>query len=179
MSRPISKETARLHGYSDAAIRRGAVASRSDEDENLLDAGRPEPPPHLTDAEKTVWDSALNLLERRGTLTPGDGPALAMFALTSVELRNERTQLEREGRVVTSSRVNKHGHEILIREVNPRTRIVRDLERQFVTILRELGLTPLRRHGVKSTRNNNPLTPGKKALRDSELLFANTSKEAN
>src|SRR5208283_6021985 len=99
------------------------------------------------------------------------GPMVMLYAQTFCELRAERALLDREGRVVTVSRQDKNSHEILIRAVNPRARIVRDLEKQLTKLLCELGLTPLRRHNVREARDKNPLTEGQKALREARQLM--------
>jgi P27 family predicted phage terminase small subunit len=174
MSRRISVDDAKLRGYSNDAIARGAVASGKSE-EHALEGGRPDAPAHLSESEKSVWDATVALLEHRGTLTPGDGPTLMLYCQTFCELRAERALLEREGRVQTVSRLDKNSHEILIRAVNPRVRVVRDLEKQLTILLRELGLTPLRRHGVREARNKNPLSEGQKVLREAQLLMGRTN----
>jgi hypothetical protein len=56
--------------------------------------------------------------------------------------------------------------------------VVRDLEKLVLALIRELGLTPLRRHGVKHARNTNALNAGERALRESEQMFA-SRKRAN
>jgi P27 family predicted phage terminase small subunit len=140
-----------------------------------VEAGRPEAPAHLSDDEKAVWNSTVLLLEHRRALTPGDATALMLYCQTFCELRTERKLLEREGRVETVSKLDRLGREILIRAVNPRCRIVRDLEKQLFMLIRELGLTPLRRHNVRATKEKNPLSDGEKILRDAKNLFKGTT----
>jgi P27 family predicted phage terminase small subunit len=163
MSLPLSREELKLHGYSNAALKK--LSARKADGPPALEAGKPEPPPHLSDAECEVWDTTLALLEERGTLTNGDGPALALYAQAVIEHRAEREQLKIEGRITVVNRLDKHGHNIVIHAVNPRVRVVRDLENQLVLLLRELGLTPLRRHQVRNTRQADG-NPGEAAAQD-------------
>jgi phage terminase small subunit len=175
MSRPITSAEADLRGYTPAAQKR--LAENKLEQPEPLEAGRPDAPPYFSEAERAVWDSTILMIEKRGTLTPGDGPTITLYSTTSVELRTERKLLDAEGRVCTVSRLDRMGREIVIRAVNPRVRIVRDLEKLMLSLVRELGLTPLRRHGVKHARNANALNAGERALRESELIFSR--KRAN
>jgi len=156
MSRPLTIEDAKLRGYSNPALKR--IARRIPGDAQALEAGQPDAPPHLSAAEFSVWNATVALLEKRGTLTPGDGPSLALYAQTVVEHAAERARLDEEGRVIIVNRLDKHGHAILIHSVNPRVRVVRDLERQLTLLLRELGLTPLRRHQVRNAKGGASLT---------------------
>ena len=84
-------------------------------------------------------------------------------------LRSEKALLEKEGRVHVAPKMIS-GYEILIRAVNPRHRVVRDLENQLFQLIRELGLTPLRRHNVRSTKKakkdpiDDALAEGNKVL---------------
>ena len=66
----------------------------------------------------------------------------------------------------------------IVRDAQVRLRVVRDLEKLVLALIRELGLTPLRRHGVKHARNTNALNAGERALRESEQMFA-SRKRAN
>jgi P27 family predicted phage terminase small subunit len=174
LSRPISENEMMLHGYNEATIKR--VNAKKLEPNGEIEAGRPDAPAQLSDAEKSVWDSVVVLLEHRRALTPGDATALMLYCQVFVELRAERALLDREGRVETVSKLDRLGREILIRATNPRVRIVRDLERQLFMIVKELGLTPLRRHNVRATKEKNPLSTAEKVLRDAKNLFA---KETN
>jgi P27 family predicted phage terminase small subunit len=144
---PISRDEGRLKGYSEASLDR--LDAKRKPRGKAPDAGRPDVPADLSRAEREIWEAAISALEHRGTLTPGDGPALRLFAQLSAERDEERKNMESEGRVIVTQRLDSHGHGIVVRTTNPRLRIVRDLEKQLVSLLRELGLTPLRRHQVQ------------------------------
>lgn len=177
MSLKNSPEELDLKGYSETAQKR-MLASRKEPSE-APEAGRPDVPLHFSDAERVAWDAAIELLEKRGTLTPGDGPTLMLYVQTSVELRGERKLLDAEGRVVIVSKLDTHKHEIKIHAVNPRVRIVRELEKQLLTCLREMGLTALRRNGVRRARDKHPLSAGEKILREAQQMFTPSRKRAN
>jgi P27 family predicted phage terminase small subunit len=165
-----------IKGYSPAAQKR-MLESRKEPD--ALEAGRPDAPEHFSEAERKVWDATMDMLEKRGTLTPGDGPALMLYVQTAVELRTERKLLDSEGRVVIVSKLDTHKCEIKIHAINPRVRIVRELEKQLLTCLREMGLTALRRHGVRRAREKHPLSAGEKILREAQEMFTPSRKRAN
>jgi P27 family predicted phage terminase small subunit len=141
-------------------------------DNEAPDAGRPDAPAHLSDAERSVWDSTVALLENRRALTAGDAAVLMMYCQVFCELRSERALLDREGRIETVSKLDKYERQILIRATNPRVRIVRDLEKQLFTLTKELGLTPLRRHNVRATKQKNTRSAAEKVLEESKALFA-------
>src|ERR1700722_19231591 len=122
MSLPITKAEADLRGYSAAAIKR--MAENKQDQSEPLEAGRPECPAYFSEAERAVWDATILMIEKRGTLTPGDGPTITMYSTATVELQAERKLLDSEGRLCTVSRLDRMGREIVIRAVNPRLRVV-------------------------------------------------------
>src|ERR1700733_4040740 len=156
MSRPLPVEALKLRGYSDTTVRK--LSSQKSEKVAAFNSGKPETPQHLNAEEREAWTAAVALLEQRGTLTPGDGPALTLYAQTVVEHRAERTHLENEGRVPVVNKLDRLGRQVVIHDVNPRVRVVRDLEKTLVLLLRELGLTPLRRHHVQRTAGGGTLS---------------------
>jgi P27 family predicted phage terminase small subunit len=150
MSLPLSIDELKVRGHSDTAIRRNFQNRRAETRD--VDAGCPTRPSYLSRDERKVFAATIRLLAARGTLTAGDGPAVALYAQTVVEHRAERQQLEREGRVVITERLDTHNQRVVLHAVNPRVRVVRDLEKQLTLLLRELGLTPLRRHQVRKAK---------------------------
>jgi P27 family predicted phage terminase small subunit len=149
--RPLERTDLELHGYSKQTIKKLQAAKLGGK--QPLAAGRPAPPDDLNTDELVVWNATAALLEERGTLTPGDGPLLTLYATTVVEHRTDRALLEREGRVHIVSRLDKNSHEIVIHAVNPRCRVVRGQEAQLISLMRELGLTPLRRGHVAAAHD--------------------------
>jgi phage terminase small subunit len=148
----ISDIEARLH-YAPAEASKKAQR-REEKAAELHEAGRPVTPARLSDDEFEVWTTVADLLESRGSLTPGDGDAIAIYAQAVCALRLEKRRMSDEGgRVIVASRLDRQGREIVRHEVNPRWHVVRDLENQIVVFLREFGLTPLRRKQVAKTKS--------------------------
>jgi phage terminase small subunit len=155
--RPISDSEARLTCSPLEASKK--AQRREERTAELQEAGRPDTPTDLTGDELAVWNATADLLERRGSLTPGDGAALTLYAQATCALRFEKTEMKREGgRVIVVSKLDTHDREIRIHAANPRWRIVRDLEAQVVLLLRELGLTPLRRKLIGKTKGAGSLS---------------------
>jgi P27 family predicted phage terminase small subunit len=153
----ISDDEARLH-YSPAEAQKKAN-QRATKDAERHDAGRPDVPAYLTEDEVQIFNATADVLEARGTLTVGDGPLLALYAQACTALRAEKQRMEEEGgRVIITSRLDRHEREIRIHAVNPRATVVKDIENQIVLMLRELGMTPLRRDRVGKTRGAKRLT---------------------
>jgi P27 family predicted phage terminase small subunit len=153
----ISDDEARLH-YSPAEAQKKADRRAAKEAEQA-EAGVPEAPEHLTADEKAVFTKAAEMLAARGTVTVGDGQLLALYAQAVVALRAKKERMEEEGgRVIIVSKFDRMQREIRIHAVNPRFKVVRDLENQIVLMLRELGMTPLRRDRVGKTRGSKRLT---------------------
>jgi P27 family predicted phage terminase small subunit len=141
-------------------------------DEKKITAGRPDPPQDLNAEEKQVWEQTADLLEARGTLTEGDAAALEMLARTTVAHRAELKLLEHEGRVTVAPRINRSGLEILVRDVNPRGKIVDHLQKQKLELLKEFGLTPRQRKAIEQAASaDEGMSAGARALRDSEEIF--------
>jgi P27 family predicted phage terminase small subunit len=155
--RQISPEEAALN-YSPREASKKAQ-KREEKAVDLQESGRPDTPTHLNEAELAVWTTTADLLEQRGNLTTGDGAVLEMYAGAVAALREEKRRMSDEGgRVIVASRLDKHGHEIVRHEVNPRWHVVNDLEKQIVIFLRELGLTPLRRKYIGKTKGSGSLS---------------------
>jgi P27 family predicted phage terminase small subunit len=141
---------------------------------NACIAGRPAVPSDLTSAEKVVFKSTADLLEKRGCLTAGDADVLAAYARCAVALSAERSLLVTEGHVHVANKLDKHGNTILVHVINPRVRVVRDLESQLITLLKACGLTPSTRNRVQPAADpNEQLTGGERALRDAERILEN------
>ena len=134
-------------------------------DEGVHDAGRPAEPTHLSAEELAIWNTTADALEQRGTLTPGDGSVLALFAQLTVEHRAERRHLNEEGRIHLGQKIDKNGHAIVLHIINPRCQVVRELERQLLAVMKELGLTPKQRANVKGAIGRPKLSPTDVALR--------------
>src|SRR5215472_15888701 len=51
-------------------------------EESYIVTGRPRAPKHLSADALAAWKDACRLMRKRGSLTPGDAPTLAVYAET-------------------------------------------------------------------------------------------------
>lgn len=172
MSRPLSIRELKARGYSDSRIQQMADAKAT---AGSFAAGRPAAPGDLSPAEREIWESVANELEQRGTLTRGDGPAIELYARTYVSCQSERAALAKEGYVVVVQKLDKHKDMIVCRAANPRARIVADLERRVLALLRQLGMTPAARTARQATmpEKENPQA----ALNELDRLMMRLDKQ--
>lgn len=161
-----------MRGYSDTRIQEMADAKAT---ADSFAAGRPDLPADLSPQERAVWESVADELQERGTLTPADGASIALYAQTFCTHRAERDLLEKEGRVIVVSKLDKHKDAILVHSVNPRVRIVSDLEKRLLALLKQLGMTPATRTARQATipEKQNPQS----ALTELDKLMARFDKQ--
>jgi len=122
------------------ALKRPPVADRR------FEAGTPEMPSHLSEAERAVWHRVVALLSARGALTEGDVFVIEKYCALYVRWRSEQAALNAEGTMVeTLKRVGRNDYGVYVSVPNPRLKIVQATERQLLALDRELGLTPRHR----------------------------------
>jgi P27 family predicted phage terminase small subunit len=117
-----------------------------------LPADEPEMPKHLTAEARKEWKRLLPLLLERGSLTPGDSAALALYAETFSRWLLAKRDVEENGLTITSTVLDSSGQPVSNRKINPSLRIVENCERSLRNFLREFGLTPATRERVLPAR---------------------------
>jgi P27 family predicted phage terminase small subunit len=112
-----------------------------------VSAGRPKYPKNLSPDAKRFFKGLCRMLERRRTLTEGDAELIRLAAI--LRDRHERAieHVRTEGEICT------YGDEV---KENLWLKQAKDAEKQLVSLLDRLGLTPAARGKIKQT-----LTPEK------------------
>lgn len=119
---------------------------------SALPADEPEMPKHLTAEARKEWKRLLPLLLERGSLTPGDSAALALYAETFSRWLLAKRDVEEHGLTVSTVVLDSSGQQVTNRKINPALRIVENCERSLRNFLREFGLTPATRERVVPAR---------------------------
>lgn len=104
-------------------------------------------PEHLTEEEKKVYQFLINELKESSILNNLDIEILTIASSTIVSLHKERELLKKEGSVVT--KVNGDVTK------NPRFTVVKDLEKTFQWVCREICLSPSARASISLINANS------------------------
>lgn len=141
------------------------VKSRAGKPANAAFAGRASKPAHLSPEALVVWRKVSKLLGSRGTETPGDFAALAVFC----ECYCRWVQAKRElgtNLMIEDVVLDSHGQQVTRRKLNPLLKVVEAAEKNVLILARELGLTPLLREKVKPAKEPETDTAGPATVGD-------------
>ncbi len=128
---------------------RGTKARRSRRKAPVSTPGRPVMPQNLSAPARKVWKSTVKLLEDRRTLTPGDGPLLAVYAEMMVRYQQACESLTAGGVMQRVTVLDSHGKKVTRQKPNPMLKVVETCEIALRSYLRDFGLTALTRDRVK------------------------------
>jgi P27 family predicted phage terminase small subunit len=117
-----------------------------------LVAGRPKFPKSLSGEAKRVFKQLCRQLAERRALTEGDGHLLILYATIWDRRARAQEKLIEQGEVVAYTRIDPNGVAHKIEKANLHLKIASDAERQLVSILDRLGLSPLAGSKIKQTR---------------------------
>jgi P27 family predicted phage terminase small subunit len=117
---------------------------------------RPRYPADLTPAQKKVFKRMARLIERRRSLTEGDGDLIRLFAITYVRHEKAKAKVEEEGEIKVYFRLDNHGEQVPCEKRNLWLKIVQDCEKQMIGLHDRLGTTPLNRNKVKQVDPPKP-----------------------
>jgi P27 family predicted phage terminase small subunit len=121
---------------------------------STLVAGRPSIPKSLkagSEARRIYKLLCRQLLERRA-LTEADRYLLELAATIWARRSRAQEKLLAEGEVVIYTRLNSNGEAVEVEKPNLHLKVAQDSERQLVSILDRLGLSPLAGSKIKQTR---------------------------
>jgi P27 family predicted phage terminase small subunit len=96
-----------------------------------------------------IFRRLCKLLAQRRALTAGDGEILGLYCVLFDRHNRALAALEKEGEIVTQTRVSRGGEPYEIQARNPWLDVAKDCERQRVAILDRLGLNPRSKDAVK------------------------------
>jgi P27 family predicted phage terminase small subunit len=119
---------------------------------SMLTAGRPKYPRGLTAEGKRVFKMLCRQLEDRNTLTEGDGHLISLYATLYDRWTRAQKRLLLEGEICFYTRLDPNGVAHKIEKANLNLKVAQDAEKQMVSILDRLGLTPLASSKVKQTK---------------------------
>jgi P27 family predicted phage terminase small subunit len=111
--------------------------------------GRPKYPKNLSPESKRFFKLICRQLEQRGNLTEGDQELIRMYAIARDRHEHANEHVKTEGEIVTYTRLDKKGETFDSVAPNVWLKIAQDSEKQMVTYLDRLGLTPMNRGKVK------------------------------
>lgn len=142
---------------------------RPDRDMSIdVTEGIPDPPGYLSSIALTHWDRMVAACRHVRTLTEADGDALAMLCVSFEEWCAADIMVRDEGEVCRVKHVSKEG---AISEggayQHPAVGIRANAWKKIVKMLREFGLTPNARAGMKMAAHEektNPIADALKAM---------------
>lgn len=108
-------------------------------------AGIPKCPSHVPSIAKSLWRELAPLLLNMGVLTEADRRALELVCTTYAEYRNADDDVRVNG--ITYSTTSTTGDVVI--KANPAVNMRADAAKRYLTLIKEFGLTPSSRAGVK------------------------------
>jgi P27 family predicted phage terminase small subunit len=143
--------------------------NRPDRDMSIkMNEGIPDPPGYLSPQALIHWDRMVAACRKVRTLTEADGDALAMLCLAFEEYRTADIIVRDEGEICRVKHVSKAGE---VSEggayQHPAVGIRTNAWKKIVKMLREFGLTPSARAGMKMAaheKEENPIAEALKAM---------------
>ena len=119
--------------------------------DSKFSGGRPRIPKHLSPEARTEYKRAVQFLEKRGTLTPGDYGQLSLYASVFARWLQAKEAVGKDLMVdVTVTDNNGTAH--TVRRLNPLLKVCESCESRLLALTRSLGLTPQARDTVKPTK---------------------------
>jgi len=154
------------------AEKKASGTYRPDRDNSIdVAEGVPDPPGYLSAVALTHWDRMVKACSHVRTLTPADGDALAMMCVAFEEWRAADVIVRDEGEVCSSEKVVSDGDQKITVKggsyQHPAVGIRTSAWKRIVKMLREFGLTPNARAGMKMAAHEkeaNPIAEAFKAM---------------
>lgn len=141
------------------SVKKAQGTYRADRDMSIdVQQGIPEPPGYLSPQALTHWDRMVRAAQHVRTLTEADGDALAMLCTAFEEWRSADIIVRDEGEICTGEKGGSYQH--------PAVGIRTNAWKKIVRMLREFGLTPSARAGMKMAAHAKEENPIADALRE-------------
>lgn len=156
------------------SVKKAQGTHRPDRDMSIdVTEGIPDPPGYLSPQALTHWDRMVAACKHVRTLTEADGDALAMLCLAFEEFRAADIMVRDEGEICRVERETKDGQKIKGGAYqHPAVGIRTTAWKKIVKMLREFGLTPSARAGMKMAAHEektNPIADALKAMSKAAL----------
>jgi P27 family predicted phage terminase small subunit len=117
-----------------------------------LSGGRPKCPRHLSKAARKEWLAAVKLLESRGTLDPGTGPTLELYATTKARWLECMADLNVRGLMIEETRFSSKGEQYTVTVPNPLLKVAENCEAALQQLTKTIGIAPDAREKVKKVK---------------------------
>lgn len=152
-------------------LRDGTVPQGKPDKPSAFVGGRPKAPAHLSLVARQEFKRCVDLLLKRGTVTPGDVSTLAVYAEVFARWIQAKRQIGDQLMIETEA-ADSHGQVRIVQRLNPLLKVVENCEGRLLALAKNLGLTPKDRESVKPTRPNgdNEIIPGSIADTNPELF---------
>jgi len=124
--------------------------------ESSVPGSLPRPPKFLSKEAKKKFRSYVRLLAERRAVTEGDGDLITILCSQWERWQQALMKIRDEGAVCTYERIGDGGTVVEVEKENLHVSIAQNCERQMVSILSRLGLTPKDRESVRPT---SPVLP--------------------
>jgi P27 family predicted phage terminase small subunit len=115
--------------------------------------GRAKIPAHLDRAERAEFKRYHAQLSERRVCTPGDAHVLALAAVVTCRWIGEKKDLKENGRWVDITVLNSNDQPIQKQIPNPARKDSVESERQLLSLLKSVGLTPDTKDRVHAAKN--------------------------
>ena len=114
--------------------------------------GRPTCPRHLSKVARREWLAAVKLMEARGTLDPGAGPTLEVYATTRERWLVAKADLTKNGLQIEITKSTSRGEVYTVFEINPMLKVAENCEAALQQLTKSLGIDPSAREKVKKLK---------------------------
>jgi P27 family predicted phage terminase small subunit len=111
--------------------------------------GRPKYPKNLSPEAKRFFKTICRQLEQRGNLTNGDEELIRLAAILRDRHAKAIEHVSAEGEICSYTKLDKTGAQFESEQPNLWLKVAQESEKQIVSILDRLGLTPMNRSKVK------------------------------
>jgi P27 family predicted phage terminase small subunit len=111
--------------------------------------GRPSYPKGISPEAKRFFKTICRQLEKRGNLTEGDQELIRLAAILRDRHAKAIEHVTAEGEICSYTKLDKTGAQFESEQPNLWLKVAQESEKQIVSILDRLGLTPLNRAKVK------------------------------
>lgn len=132
--------------------------------ESHVTGGRPKFPRDLDPSLKRIFKQMCKLLAERRALSRGDVELIRLYCFCFDRHRRNVAELRTEGEIVTYYRLDSNGKSVPQVTTNLRLKVCTEAEKQMVSILAALGMTPTSKDRARPTAPDAPkedeLIPG-------------------
>ena len=149
----------------------GTVSQAKTDKPSQFAGGRPKFPKHLSPAARSEFKRAVQLLEQRRTLTPGDYATLTVYSEVFARWIQAKKEIG-DALMIETQVTDNNGNLRTVTRLNPLIKVAEACESRLLALTKSLGLTPVDRDKARTTSGvaKNEVIPGSMADLMPELL---------